>query len=664
MGGGDTTSASLRPWLLLGVIVIAIGGGIVALLSVNQAPTPTPTGPSGSVAPSSSAPAVPAPPPGISFSDFVVDPTVVRTPTTSSAQSKLWFADGAWWGALFGPATQRLGIFRLDPQTHVWADTGAMIDERPFVDADVVWTGTKLYAVTGGSRPSDNHSIRVRRFSYDAETGSYAMDPDFPVTIHPAGSNPAVMAVDSTGVVWVTYVVDSHVWVTHTLDNDNRWSKPISLMGTEATVDLTDVSSIVAYGPGRIGVLWTNQRAGVYFSSREDGSPDDAWSPAEGVLTGQRPDQQLSMTTYPIDGAPGGVAAAIGTTFDEGSGRGLDPLTLLATRDPSGTWDTTLVGLVRDRHSRPIVLVDDERSTIAVAATSPGSGGAIYYKRSPLDPIQFDTGIGVPLVSSAVDLTIDDVTAGKAPLTAESGLLVLANDRTSGRYLHGVVDIGGGPPAADPADPERPTTPSAPPKGTTTTLVQDTFEPWPIGRATASGWYARAEDAPASLSIVAAGTGRQALRVPWTTRGVRGCRDFAVVPGAVQTVRARVRVSRLGLEDATMLSVRGTGGEAASIRVTSLGQFAWFDGATKIRTAPRFRPGTWYRITVRIDQARRTYDLRVSTDGGTRIASATRLSWRMAAVKTVGSVCGQTSLGTPRQTVDFSDVSVVQTVTP
>ena len=112
------------------------------------------------------------------------------------------------------------------------------------------------------------------------------------------------------------------------------------------------------------------------------------------------------------------------------------------------------------------------------------------------------------------------------------------------------------------------------------------------------------------------------------------------------------------------LSVRGTGGEAASVRVTNLGQVAWFDGATKIRTTPRFRPGTWYRITVRVDQARRTYDLRVSTDGGTRVASAARLSWRMPAVKTVGSVCGQTSLGAPRQTVDFADVSVVQTVTP
>jgi hypothetical protein len=649
----------------LGVIAIAVIGGIAALVSVNQGPSPTPTRrPSASLPVSSQEPAVPPPPPGVSFSDFVVDPTVVRAPTTSTAQSKLWFNDGAWWGALFGPTSKRLGIFRLDPATQVWADTGTLIDERPVVDADVAWTGKYLYVVGGGSRPSDNHAIRVRRFDYDAETGSYRMAPDFPVTIHPIGASAAVIAVDTTGVGWVTFVADGKVWLTHTLDNDRSWSPPVAMTGTEAAVDIADVSSIVAYGPGRMGVLWTNQRAGVYFSSHEDGGADDAWSPPEAVVEGQRPDAQLSMTTYPIDGAPAGVAAAISTTLDQAGGRALDPLTLLATREPSGTWDTTLVGLVRDRHARPIVLVDAEQETIAVAATSPGSGGAIYYKRSPLDEIQFDTGIGVPLVSSPVDLTLDNVTATKGPMTAESGLLVLASDRTSGRYLHGVVDLGGGPPAADPADPDRPTTPSAPPKGTTTTLLQDTFEPWPIGRARSTGWYVRPEDPPGSLSIVSDGGRGKALRVPSSRLGVRGCRDFAPIPDVVQTVRARVRLSRIGIEDAVLLSVRGSGGESASIRVTDLNQLSWFNGSVKIRSTVRIRPGAWYRITAVIDQKNRTYAMRVSTDGGTRLASASGLRWRQAAVRTVDSVCAETAAAPPAQAIDFADVSVVQTVTP
>ena len=196
------------------------------------------------------------------------------------------------------------------------------------------------------------------------------------------------MTVDSAGGLWVTFVVDGRVLVTHTLEKDTSWSAPIALASAAAAVDLVDVSSIVAFGPGRIGVMWTNQLSGIYFSVHEDGAPDDSWSVPETVLTGQRNDDALSVVPYPLADGGVGVAAAVGTSLD----RSLDPGTLLATREPDGTWDTTLVGLIRDRLARPIVLVDPEARTIAVAATSPGSGGAIYYKRSPLDRILFDTG--------------------------------------------------------------------------------------------------------------------------------------------------------------------------------------------------------------------------------------------------------------------------------
>ena len=216
------------------------------------------------------------------------------------------------------------------------------------------------------------------------------------------------------------------------------------------------------------------------------------WSAPEPILTDERSDDTLSLAEIPLADGRTGVAAALSTLADEGSGvRGLDPLTLLATRDDQGGWDTALVGLVRDRHARPIVLVDPAARTIAVAATSPGNGGAIYYKRTPLDRIEFDTGLGVPLIASTTELTIDRVSASKGPLSVEAGLLVLATDRTSGRYLHGIVDLGAGPPAADPADPDRPDRPSPPPDGTTTTLLRDAFESWTYGRDPPTGWSVR-----------------------------------------------------------------------------------------------------------------------------------------------------------------------------
>jgi len=463
----------LRPWVALAALglVVAVSVAAVMALAKPPVPSPSPTGAPASGVPSASASTGPstgpsgdiAPPVGITFPDFVVDPAVVRSPTTSTAQSKLWYADGRWWGALFGPATNRLGIYALDPKTQVWADTGTLIDERSIADTDMLAAGTGLWAVSGGSRPTDNHAIRVRRFTYDTKAKRYSLDPDFPVTIRPTGSSPAVIAVDSKGTAWVAYAADGKVWISHTLASPTSWSVPAAFTAQEAAVDAKDVASIVAFGPGRIGVAWTNQRSGIYFATHDDSAPADRWSTVESVLPGPQPDPQLNLTTYPLADGTTGVAAAVSTTNDQAAaGRTLDALTLLAIRDASGSWRTSVAGLVRDRHTRPIVLVDPGARTIAIAATSPGGGGVIYYKRSSLDQIEFDTGLGVPLVASSAETTIDNVTSTKGPLTAESGLLVLAHDRTSGMYLHGVVDLGGGPPAIGPGDASRSQLPSSP----------------------------------------------------------------------------------------------------------------------------------------------------------------------------------------------------------
>ena len=662
----------LRPLVALGALVLVVAVSIVAVMALARppAPSPTPSGPPASGLPSASGSTPPndgsvAPPPGITFQDFVVAPTTVRSPTTSTAQSKLWFADGRWWAALFGPTTNRLGIFVLDPKTQVWADTGTLIDERPVADTDMLSAGSTLWAVSGGSGATDNHAIRVRRFSYDAKAKRYSLDPDFPVTIRPTGASPAVIALDSKGAAWVSYAADGKVWITHTLASPTSWSAPVAFTAQEAVIDVKDVASIVAYGPGRIGVAWTNQRSGIYFASRDDATPDDQWSTVETILHGEQPDPQLNLTTYPYADGTTGVAAAVSTTNDQAAtGRNLDPLTLVATRDATGDWRTAVSGLVRDRHTRPIVLVDPTNRTIAIAATSPGGGGVIYYKRASLDRIEFDTGLGVPLIASPQETTIDNVTSAKGRLTPESGMLVLAHDRTSGMYLHGVVPLGGPAPAADPADASRPKLPTAPPKGTTTTLMHDTFESSPIGTTVPANWYTRPEDPKGRMAIVA-GPAARALRVASAARvNVRACRDFPEVPGTTLSVDILVKLSRAALEDATILSMRGSGGESASIRVTAKSQFAWFNGPLKIRTTALFRPGAWYRVRATIDQTRKTYSVRIDTGGGRLVARASGLRWRARAVPSVKSVCVETAPAPPSQTIDIAEVRVTQVVTP
>jgi hypothetical protein len=70
-------------------------------------------------------------------------------------------------------------------------------------------------------------------------------------------------------------------------------------------------------------------------------------------------------------------------------------------------------------------------------------------------------------------------------------------------------------------------------------------------------------------------------------------------------------------------------------------------------------------VTAVIDQAKRTYNLRVTSDNGkTRIATVSGRRWRMAAVRTVGSVCIETAAAPPAQAIDVAEVSVLQVDTP
>jgi hypothetical protein len=664
-GGGAATNASPR----LRNLLLAVGAAITVVAVVVVAadpfggPQPSPSA-SRSPAPATPPPA-PPPPDGLTFRDFGVDLAAVGAPTAGRTQSKLWFAHGAWWAGMVAPATNQMRIFRLDPDRQVWADTGTLVDERPSADADFLLTDEHLYAVSAGRRPSSSNEVRLMRFTHDADAGRFVVDANFPVSIVPSGVNATSIAQDSTGTLWIAYTIDGQVWLRHTTGQDAHWSGPLPVPAAEATVDATDVATLVAFGPGRLGLAWTNQiRRSVYFSSHDDGSPAETWSPAETIVDGVGTDDHLSVKPYPLaDGSTTGVAAAVRTAIDQSGGAtSLDPLVLLAMRDPSGTWATHLVGQVRDRHTRPVVMIDEAAREVYVAATAPGNGGAIYYKRADLDRIVFDTGLGTPLVRSADDLAIDDATTTKQSLTAGSGLLVLAADRLTGRYLHGLVDLGGGLPAADPADPARPSVPDPPAPGHVTTYLDDDFEPWPVNTAQGIGWALRAEDAPRSMAVVDDGRGGRALRVRTAVRAApaRACRDFAEDPGVPLVIDARVRVSALGTSDTTLLSIRGSGGEAASVRVTDRGVLARFDRATKIRSTVPVRAGRWYRINVSVDQTARTASITFKTDGNRTIIKRSGMRWRMPAVKGVDSVCIETAGASAAQRIDLAEVSVLQ----
>jgi hypothetical protein len=644
------------------LVLTLAGAGAVALNGSPRDPTRTPAPAPGPTA--TPGPIAPAAIPGITYRDFVFETATVTAPTATKAQSKLWFASGTWWAGMFQPSTSQLHIFRLDRATQRWIDTGTFVDERPFADPDFLWNGKHLYVVSAGPAATTRHAGRVLRFTLDEAGDRFSLDRNFPVTIFPTGASAAVIAIDSLNVIWVAYQQAGRIWVTHSLEHDAHWTAPYPLPVANSFVDPKDLASIVAYGPGRVGVMWSNQiDDSVYFSVHNDGDPDDVWSPPETVVDDiGSSDDHINLKSYPLIGGGTGVVAALKTSLDVATNpNGLAPLIILAVRHANGGWATHQVSRVQDRHTRAIVMVDADARRFYVAATNPGRGGSIVYKSTTIDAPSFDSGIGTPLVESPTDVKISNATSTKQMLTSETGLLVLASDNDTGRYLHALVDLGGGLPDADPEDPTRSDLPVPPDPDTPLVLVDNDFEPWKTKSTSGTGWTVRETDPAGTIGIIDDGKGRS-LRVAPTAKGidVRACRDVPTTLPTPVTVSMRIRMNTVGATDATLLSLRGSGGDLGSLRVSKRSRFSWFDGPAKVESSARFARNRWYRVAAVVQGARRTYDITVTDDAGRVVFRRRGLDWRRAEVPSLRQICIETSSGQPKQRIDVSDVRVTQ----
>ena len=216
--------------MLCALALTVAGAGVVAINSTPQRPV----GSSGAIpsGPSSTA-AVVAPParPGTTFRDFVFETEIVTAPTATKAQSKLWYAADTWWAGMYQPVSSQLRIFKLDWATQRWADTGTLVDERPQADPDFLWDGEHLYVVSAGHTESVRHAGRVLRFTLDEKGERFTLDHNFPVTVTPSGTSAAVIAIDTTGVLWVAYQEGGRIWTVHSLDHAAHWTDPAMLPG-------------------------------------------------------------------------------------------------------------------------------------------------------------------------------------------------------------------------------------------------------------------------------------------------------------------------------------------------------------------------------------------------------------------------------------------------
>jgi hypothetical protein len=384
-----------------------------------------------------------------------------QIPTADKPQSKLWFQDGTWWGLLSNPATGATQIYRLDRATQAWINTGTTVDTRASARGDALWDGNKLYVVSGTTvvsewgQPPDPAAVaagsaQLSRFSYDPTTQTYSLDPGFPVTVHTGSTESITLAKDSTGELWVTYTQvapdnSNQVYVNHSVGGDDVWGTPIPLPTPAAAVNYDDISSIIAFGGNKIGIMWSNQDAKkFYFAVHADGDPDTAWQTevayGGGVAgcTGGCANDHISLKT------DNGLIYAGVKTAAKNNGQ---PFVVLLVRDTQGHWTSNVFGTVEELHTRPLVLIDDEHRELYLFAVLPEVGGSIYYKATSLDNISFAPGQGTLLLKSSGDADISNPTSTKQNLNSATGLVVLASANMNGHYWHNYLSLDGPPPA-------------------------------------------------------------------------------------------------------------------------------------------------------------------------------------------------------------------------
>ena len=382
----------------------------------------------------------------IGYRDFSFNATSVQAPTGEKPQSKLWFNDGTWWASMFNRTAEEYHIYRYDRATHTWGDTGTLIDERNNSKADTLWDGSHLYVATAGVCTSCSpQSARILRYSYDAVTKRYSLDPGFPVTgISNGGMEAIVLDKDTTGKLWVTYTQNRKVYVNRSLSTDQTWGTPFVLPVKGTSVYPDDISAVVAFD-SQIGVMWSNQRdSAMYFATHTDGDADDVWQASRTAIQGPNyADDHISLRSLQVDDVSGRVFAAVKTSLNDLPNPNPNaPLIFLMARDQDGDWTNHVFSRVGDNHTRPIVMIDEEHRDLYMFATTPCcDGGAIYYKKTALSNISFPGGEGTPIIQSATDTHINNVTSTKQSVNSATGLLVQASDDTSQYYMHNFIDL-------------------------------------------------------------------------------------------------------------------------------------------------------------------------------------------------------------------------------
>ncbi len=392
-----------------------------------------------------------------------------NSPTASKPQSKLWYAQGKWWGVLLDNGSKQFHIWSFDAATHKWSNTGTVVDSREKSHVDVLWDAQGQHLFTVGAvyaaTTTSADSIKFNRYSYDSATGKYKVD-IANKTLNNGGVEAAVIAKDGHNRLWVTYTAGNNVRYIISDDLGVNFSNPTPLPANMVPksegLNPDDIATVVGANDSA-SIAWSRQEPGnmeglyvaTYTYSGTTGTAG-TWKMTTLLENQYVADDHLNMS---VDGDGAGrvfMVAKEGTNDNTGASAS-DPLIRLWVRELNGTWNSHVVSTVGDGMTRPIVVVDRDANKLRVYLTSPEAGGSIYEKTTSLSsPTNFASGKGKAVIQLGSDTFINNITTTKQNVTPNTGLLLLASDQKTGYYVQNYAG-GGSSPTPTPTPTAKPT---------------------------------------------------------------------------------------------------------------------------------------------------------------------------------------------------------------
>lgn len=366
--------------------------------------------------------------------------------TGEKPQSKVWFHQGFWWCLLPGTEDGETALRFYQLLDNTWQVVGGVVDEREDVQVDVWAEGDDLYVLV-----FQGEETRFLAFSFVQNQGEYFLHDGFPVSLSPLpvqGVETMSLRRDSAGRFWAAFEGEKPgakrggIYAIWSDDGHNWHQGGVYLAGN---VDLDDIATLCRFqmeGHGYLGVIWSQQSANpsthrdsagvgrLLMRAHKDGDAPGDWSQVETIAEGRALADDHLNTAVAADGS---VYLVTKTSLDD-----LRPkddssaLLMLHVRNPRGQWRSFPVSQSKDRGTRPIVVLDEERGILHVFFTRPTNAKQSvreivhqWTERSNIHFSEPEVAIGMP------NVYLNDATSTHQGVTISSGLLVMCWGRNS-----------------------------------------------------------------------------------------------------------------------------------------------------------------------------------------------------------------------------------------